>query len=243
MDLLGILLLGLLGSAHCVGMCGGFVLAISQQRAGTGRIQVYQALYFAGKTVTYAVLGASAGGFGHALGDLFGGLQQVLSILLGLFLLGVGLGLLGVLRRFAGPRFVTRGLGSLAARLGRLLQRRSPAATFGLGLVNGVLPCGLVYAALAVATATGSPLRGALAMAVFGAATIPALFALGLAGTLLRPAWRTRINQVSGVVVILLGLITMLRGSPVMERMMGHGGHEMHETMDPADAPHDGHSP
>ena len=238
-DLVAVFLIGLLGSAHCVGMCGGFVLAVAQGHGGARGAQVHQILYFLGKTLTYALFGAVAGGLGHVIGSVFSGVQDILSIVLGLFLVGIGLGLLGVLRRFEGPRFMAR-FRKLPAVIGSLLKRRTHAATFGLGMVNGLLPCGLVYGVLALAAATGGPLRGALTMAVFGAATIPALYLLAMASFLMRPAWRMRLNRVSGVLVVMLGLVTVLRGTPALDPIMhlfhnDHGPHPgHHEMVEPA---------
>ncbi len=234
-DLVAVFLIGLLGSAHCVGMCGGFVLAVAQGHRGARGAQVHQVLYFLGKTLTYALFGAVAGGLGHVIGAVFSGVQNALSIVLGLFLVGIGLGLLGMLRRFEGPRFMAR-FNKLPAVIGGLLKRRTHAATFGLGMVNGLLPCGLVYGVLALAAATGGPLRGALTMAVFGVATIPALYLLAMASFLMRPAWRMRLNQISGVLVVLLGLITILRGTPAIDPIMqlfhnDHSHHPQHHEM------------
>ncbi len=231
-DLLAVFLIGLLGSAHCVGMCGGFALAIAQGHGGARGAQVHQILYFLGKTLTYALLGAVAGGLGHVIGAAFSGVQNVLSIVLGLFLVGIGLGLLGVLKRFEGPRFMAK-INKLPAIIGGLLKRRTHTATFGLGMVNGLLPCGLVYGMLALAAATGGPLRGALTMAVFGAATIPALYLLAMASFLMRPAWRLRLNRISGVLVVVLGLITILRGTPALDPIMHlfHNDHPDHHEM------------
>jgi hypothetical protein len=229
-DLIAVFLVGLLGSAHCVGMCGGFVVAVAQ-RGGRGT-QVRQLLYFLGKTLTYALFGAVAGGVGHVIGGAFAGVQNVLSIALGIFLVGIGLGLLGVLKRFSGPR-LPAWLGRLPSVIARLLKRRTRAATFGLGMVNGLLPCGLVYGVLALAAATGTPLGGALTMAVFGAATIPALYLLSVASFLMRPAWRMRFSRISGVLVVVLGLITILRGTPALDPILHlfHNDHPAHHEM------------
>lgn len=233
-DLVAVFLIGLLGSMHCVGMCGGFVLALSKPGQAARRVHAHQTLYFLGKTLSYAALGAVTGGLGHLVGSAFAGLQNVLSIVLGVFLVGVGLGLLGVVRPFEGPRFLAR-LRLLPALMGRLLKRRTYAATFGLGTVNGFLPCGLVYGALALAAATGSPVGGGLTMAVFGLATIPALYLLSLLGFLMRPAWRTRLSRFGGVLVVILGLVTILRGTPALDPLL-HLFHDdtpaQHEMVD-----------
>lgn len=221
-DLPLVFAIGLLGSAHCVGMCGGFVLTLGHLHEDPRRLRLHQALYFLGKTATYALLGAVAGGLGAALGLALAGVQSVLAVLVGLLLVGVGLGLLGVLRRLEGFRSVAL-LRRLSGALGHLMARQSAPATFGLGMLNGLLPCGLVYAMLAKAAATGGVLGGAATMAVFGVATVPALYALALAGFLLRPAWRARLNLAGGLLVVALGLLTIARGTPAADLL--HGGH------------------
>ena len=145
-------------------------------------------------------------------------------MLVGLFLIGLGLGLLGV----RWPAF-TRHL-SLAGPLTRLrnalaryLKRGGYQGALGLGLLNGLLPCGLVYAILAKATVTGSALGGAVTMAIFGLATVPALLLVGLSPRLLRPEWRVRLNWLAGILVIVFGLFTISRGF----RSMDHGSHDI----------------
>lgn len=224
-DLIPIILIGLLGSVHCMGMCGGFALAVAQA-SGNGRpFLIRQSLYYLGKTATYALLGGIAGGLGHVIGGLFAGMQQVLSVGLGIFLIFIGMGLLGWLRRLNGAG-VMRWWKPLTDAIGQRLRRNTKGATFGLGLLNGLLPCGLVYGALALAAASGNAGSGALLMAVFGLATIPALFLIAAFGTLMNPIWRSRLNQVSGIVMIILGVITIMRGFP--------GGHDMHHHADVA---------
>jgi len=226
-ELGAVFLIGLLGSAHCAGMCGGFVMAVTETAGSSQQRRLHQALYFLGKTATYAVLGALAGAFGHALGTLFTGMQNVLSITLGVFLVVIGLGLIGVVKRFEGLRFFSQ-LSGFSTALSWLLRRPRPASIFGLGLLNGLLPCGLVYGMLAMAAATGSPVQGALTMGVFGLATIPALYLVAIAGSLMRPVWRARFHLASGILVIVLGLITIARGVPGL-LPHGHDGATPHE--------------
>jgi len=218
-DLILVFLMGILGSAHCVGMCGGFVLALSQAKTDRGNSGRHQVLYFMGKTVTYAVLGALVGGSGAAISGLFQGVQVVLSVALGVLLIGVGLGLFGVWNRISKPRRGPRRW-TLSSAMARMLRGRRPAGSLGLGMLNGLLPCGLVYAALAYAAASGSWVSGALVMAVFGLATIPALGLVAVAGHRMSPAFRVRMNRMSGVFVVLLGLLTIIRGTPLLHHLM-----------------------
>jgi uncharacterized protein len=219
-----VFLIGLFGGAHCIGMCGGFVIALTHANGGGRNGQLHQAMYFAGKTMTYMIFGALVGLFGAALGLAFSGFQQILSLLVGFVLVILGLGLVGILRRFDGLTSLAP-VRSLSKLIGTLVRRQTPVATMGLGMLNGALPCGLVYAVLVSAAGTGSVLGGTLTMGAFGLGTIPALYLVGVGGLLVRPSWRSRLSQVGGILVILLGLATMVRGTPAMGAIMGwiHG--------------------
>lgn len=200
---------GLLGSAHCVGMCGGFVALLG---VGTdGRVASRQAAYFLGKTGTYAAFGALAGAAGFALEEAFAGLGGVVAVGLGGAMVAAGLAVCGVAWGVRAP-----GAG-LAARLGpavgRLVGSGRPGALVALGALNGLLPCGLVYGMLAVAAASGSAAGGALTMSVFGLATIPALAVTGALGARLRPSRRLWLQRLAGALVVAMGLLTIARGA------------------------------
>ena len=230
-DLYVVFLIGLFGSAHCIGMCGGFVLVLSQRNAGSRQLHLHQILYAVGKTITYTVLGALVGGVGAAFSMFVSEFQNILSIVLGVVLILIGLGIMGVLGRLPVVGGMA-GKGMIARAVGLFLKKNSRHGTLGLGLVNGLLPCGLVYGVLVQAAATGTVLYGALTMAVFGFSTIPALYILGMTGLLMRPIWRSRLNMVSGLLVILLGLITIVRGTPLMRIIMGYGDNHQHEMVE-----------
>ncbi len=223
-DLIVVFIIGLFGSAHCIGMCGGFVVAMGQLHGGSGRARAMQSLYYVGKTMTYTVFGAVAGAFGAAVGAAIGGVQDALSIALGIVIVLIGLSLAGVFSRLRALPTVP-GVQALSGAIGKLLQRRSGASLFALGALNGLLPCGLVYALLVKAAATGSVVGGAATMAVFGLATVPALYILSLSSGLMRPLWRNRLSRIGGVLVVVLGLLTIARGTPARPAVMGllHG--------------------
>lgn len=244
-ELISILVLGLVGSVHCVGMCGGFALALAQVSGDRRDFLIRQVFYYFGKTVTYMLLGVIAGAFGGIINTLFSNIQGALSIALGVVMIGVGLGLLGWMGglKYSGRLALWK---PLTSTMGRLMGQRSADASFALGLLNGLLPCGLVYGALAIAAVSGNALLGALYMGVFGLTTIPALFALASAGALMKPLWRSRLNQVSGVIVILLGLVTIFRGMPGDGMHGDHGMEEPVQQVESApDAPatHPSHNP
>ncbi len=214
---------GLAGSLHCVGMCGPLVLLLAQDEPSAAQLQLRQGLYYLGKTGAYALLGAVAGALGAGLGTLFAGMQDALSIALGIVLVVIGVGLMRNVRWLEGGGALAR-LPGFRAAFAFFARRRSPASTLGLGFLNGFLPCGLVYAALAMAVASGSTLGGVLTMAAFGLATVPALFAVATLGSLLRPAHRVRLSRLAGVVAVVAGAVTVLRGTP----WMGHVMHLLH---------------
>lgn len=218
-ELLLVFVIGLLGSAHCVGMCGGFVVALGAAQRG-GSVHARQALYFAGKTATYAVFGLLAGVAGAAAGLALSGFQGILGVVLGLVLVAVGLGLCGMFRRLDLADRITQrvaGARELGGAVRRLVARGTPGATFGLGALNGLIPCGLVYALLVKAAATGSALGGAAVMATFGLATVPALYLTGLVGHWLPAPKRVWMTRLGGVLVVALGLLTLARGATALD--------------------------
>lgn len=211
-DLPLVFLVGVLGSAHCVGMCGGLVAAVvaTGERAQALR---RQALYLLGKTTTYAAAGALAGLAGSLVTDLIVGLEVIVAGVVGVALVAVGLGLCGAGRGLGAGRVGGRLAARLSGAVGRLLQRGDAAGLFGLGLVNGLLPCALVMGMTAKAATTGSAWMGAATMAAFGLGTVPALVATGLLGALLPATRRHRLQLAGGVLVVGLGVLTLARAA------------------------------
>ncbi|MGF1643540.1 MAG: sulfite exporter TauE/SafE family protein [Thiotrichales bacterium] len=208
---------GLLGGVHCLGMCGGIVGALSlgtQSSSGASPFRIRFVLilsaYNLGRILTYTLVGAMAGWLGAAALDLarLNATQHglllvagVFMVLLGLYLGGWWLGLLHV-ERFGGRLW--RHIEPLGRRL---LPIRSPAGAFGLGLVWGWLPCGLVYSVLIWALASGSASQGAWLMLAFGLGTLPNLLLMGaLAGWLTQFIRNTAVRRTAGGLVVALGL-------------------------------------
>ncbi|MEZ5291602.1 MAG: sulfite exporter TauE/SafE family protein [Vicinamibacterales bacterium] len=208
-DLVAFLTMGLLGSAaHCVGMCGPFVLIVSRRYGPPhGRVSsaAAQAWYTLGRLTTYAVLGAAAAAFGglvQTAGALVG-LRRTAAVVAGLVLV-----LWAVAR-----------LSSLAARLplgwtGRLtgvLARRAPRHPYGAGVLLGLLPCGLLYAAVAAAMARDGAAAGAAALAAFGLGTAPALLGVSVTDRLFVQR-RAAVDRLSQAFVLVMGLWYVWRG-------------------------------
>lgn len=204
-------LFGLLGSFHCVGMCGAIALALpGQLGAGAARYLGGRLLYNLGRVSTYATLGAGAGLLGQSL--RLAGVQQSLSIASG----GLILLLVAVpehhTARLAGALGFGRPLAWVKATLGRLFQQASLPALFATGVLNGLLPCGLVYLALAGALSAPGVAGAAAYMALFGLGTLPLMLGLALSGRLVPLVWRGRMRQAVPYAASVLALLFIVRG-------------------------------
>jgi sulfite exporter TauE/SafE len=217
---------GLLMSAgHCLGMCGPLVCAASLPIRGSPAGAL--GLYHAGRIASYALLGAVLGAFGSLMPAGVNTLvwQAVLSLLAAAALIWVALGLLDIFPlaspAFAGrlSRWLTRSVGGVAGARG---WKR-----VGLGAANGLLPCGPVYTIAVAALAAGSALHGALAMAVFGAGTLPLLVAIALGFRRFGQHLRLRLFRAGAVLALLMGLQLALRGLAALEWLPHARFHEV----------------
>lgn len=214
-----IFMMGLLGSVHCLAMCGGLIMACSARCGGGAR---FSAEYNAGRVLTYVVLGAVMGLAGRTLASfgLFGGFQGMVPAVAGAAMILIGLDLLGV---------IPPGVKGYVARLlpGVLAEGLFPGgsggkkgrAPFVVGMLNGLVPCGLLYAVGVKAAATTSPVEGALVMAALGAGTfVPLLFAGTLTGLLDRRRAGLA-TTLSSVIIIALGVKSIFVGAGGMHMM------------------------
>lgn len=207
---------GLLGSAHCIGMCGGFALTLGSA-APTWRANLARQLLFGfGRIFTYAALGAAAGYGGLRLAHLapLANVQSWLALTAGLLLLWQGLATLGLLPKrrttFASKRVCVR-----PGLLPSLLRTRGGTAALASGVMTGLLPCGLVYAFLALAVSSGTMLGGMAVMTVFGAGTVPLLTLFGLGTSLVVLSFRQRMLRAAAWCVVLTGALSVVRGAGV----------------------------
>ncbi|HEX9628329.1 MAG TPA: sulfite exporter TauE/SafE family protein [Acidiferrobacterales bacterium] len=233
-------LAGLLGSVHCIGMCGGITGALTLAlpepvRSRQARLIPYLLAYNAGRILSYTLAGALVGAAGAALAGVF---TRELAMSVGRIVSGGFMVLLGLY--VAGWWSALIGLERLGARLWRrveplgrrFLPPRGPLSALALGLVWGWLPCGLVYSALAFALVSGGAAAGATLMLAFGFGTLPMLLAMGAAARWLtritRSAW---LRQLAGALILVFGL-TMLFGA---------GAHQHAESLPDGDAAVTGH--
>ncbi|MCA9201414.1 MAG: sulfite exporter TauE/SafE family protein [Pirellulaceae bacterium] len=207
-----ILLAGLLGSSHCLGMCGGFALAIgSTSRSWTANLN-RQLFYTAGRLFTYGTLGATAGFCGWRVARLvptFINLPALLAILAGAFLVYQGLQSIGWL----GKKKVTSNGPCLAGSIfATFLNAPGGGNAFLAGMFTGLLPCGLLYGMLALAASTRSIALGLALMVVFGVGTAPVMILTGCGGSLLSWTGRRRLFQIAAWCVLITGLLSIARG-------------------------------
>ncbi|MFK8057416.1 MAG: sulfite exporter TauE/SafE family protein [Saprospiraceae bacterium] len=196
------LTLGALGSLHCAGMCGPLVAAC--MGAGRGDVSVNKAslLYQFGRISTYVTLGLLFGYFGSSLELLAG--QSYASIFAGVLLVFVGLFGRKLEAKIGATTVLAKAFGYTSARFGS-------AAPLGFGLLNGLLPCGLVYTALAASLAFGDPLSGAVFMLSFGIATSPLLMAVSYVSL----RWRGLSSKLFPIFSLIAGAVLLFRGLQV----------------------------
>ena len=232
MDFWQPLIIGLLGSFHCMGMCGPIAVSLPLNQNSWGTRILCGVVYNLGRVSTYVFLGLIFGllGFGIHLW----GIQQRVSIGIGgIMIISVAFPVL-----FHGSK-LTGGLDSLFSGFkryfGRFFGFRTYLSTWAIGMLNGLLPCGLVYIALAGALISDSPLNGALYMMAFGLGTIPALLALSLVGNFISMTFRRKVQKGVPFFIILIGVLFVLRGmnlgipyiSPKMDLQQKHNTEQL----------------
>lgn len=205
--------LGFLGSLHCVGMCGPLVLALPQPQGEYGRWALLvsgRVLYNIGRALMYALLGLGAGLIGGAA--RFSGLQQAVSIISGVLILLW----LGMPKKLASKASLATGAAQFINTLQRLLapvlRTHFLSSQFGLGVLNGLLPCGLVFVALAGALAQSSVLASAGFMALFGLETFPAMLFFSILTGKLKNNFSSSVRRLLSPGLIVVAILLILRG-------------------------------
>lgn len=207
--LLSALILGLMGSFHCAGMCGPIAISLPLHGASVGQKIWGGILYNLGRTFTYAIMGALFGLVGQGLQLI--GFQQWVSVTMGSIMV------LTILfpKIFAIAKLnnnVVPYMSRLKKTLAGLFSVKSFRSLWFIGMLNGLLPCGLVYMAIAGAIGVGGAVNGSLFMILFGLGTIPMLLFISMAGNVMSHEVRKKINGVIPVLVVVVGLLFILRG-------------------------------
>ncbi len=235
-DLIIILTTAFLGSVgHCIGMCGGIVVAYSSTKIDqkTSYLQQTSAhlAYNFGRVTTYAILGTIFGYVGQVVA-FTPTTKGILFLITGILMILAGLSLIGNLKFLNSAEWSVSKYAWYQNSFRALMSDKSYLSFYLLGLLNGIIPCGLVYSFAIFAASTADPLAGALVMATFGLATIPALFFLGfLTKILQKGSLRGTMMKLAALLVILYGVITLYKGYNFIAhpQMMKERMDKMHE--------------
>ncbi len=232
--LLTALVFGLLGSFHCIGMCGpiAFMLPVDRTNQTKRVLQIF--VYHLGRLVTYGILGLLFGMLGK--GFYLFGFQQYLSIIIGVMMILVVVIPTKTVNKFNVTKPIYKLLSGVKNRLGKELKKKRTDTFFTIGFLNGFLPCGLVYMAIFASLAAGNAINGSLYMVLFGLGTIPLMTAFVYLGNFTTGLVRKRIQQFIPVAVVLIAVLFILRGmglgipyvSPIHIHEMVDGGQMCH---------------
>ncbi|MCS4303634.1 sulfite exporter TauE/SafE family protein [Chryseobacterium sp. BIGb0232] len=202
--------LGFASGFHCIGMCGPIALSMGLTKKQAANFYLQNLTYQFGRIFTYSLLGALLGIIGQ--GFEMAGFQKYLTIIAGVLLIVMALFSFGGKDFASKIPFLSKFLYSVKSNLGKILQKADYRSRFTTGILNGFLPCGMVYMALTASLAGGGIWQGALYMALFGLGTLPFMFAVVLAGNLMNQAFRAKILKAVPVIMIILGGLFILRG-------------------------------
>ena len=203
-------MMGLLGSFHCVGMCGPIALMIPIKQ-NNFIIKTSQILfYFLGKTLTYSLLGVLFGVLGRGL--FIREYQQNFSIFIGICIIFIGFFSIFNIKIKSIENPILIALSSIKSALGKQLRKKTFFSVFSIGFLNGFLPCGLVYMALFSALAMADIGQTTLYMAFFGLGTMPLMFIFILLGNFLSLKVRIYIQKAIPFFIILIGILFIIRG-------------------------------
>jgi uncharacterized protein len=210
-----IFLIGFFGSMHCIGMCGGFVAMYSLKRPSSQPSLPYHLLYNLGRITTYSILGGILGYIGSfaAYTGEHRGVPGAVLLVAGVLMILMGLNIAGMLGRrglFDDTGITERTFFRKALR--NILALESVWGTLLLGLLLGLLPCGLLYPVLMHAATSGGFISGMVIMLVFGLGTVPAMFSFGILVSRIQPHRKLFLYRIAAVLIIILGLQSLLRG-------------------------------
>jgi hypothetical protein len=208
--LISALLLGLMGSFHCAGMCGPIAIALPLHGNRLPQKIYGGVLYNLGRTLTYGVMGAVFGLLGQGVKMI--GFQQKVSIIMGAIMI-ISVFFPSIFKnQYSANKSWISWVGKLKSAIAGMFAIRSFSSLFFIGLANGLLPCGLVYIAIAGAIGTGEVVYGSLYMLMFGLGTIPMMLSIAIAGNVLSLAIRKKINRLIPALVVVVGVFFILRG-------------------------------
>lgn len=208
--LISALILGLLGSFHCVGMCGPIAFMLPVDRTNEYKKVMQITIYHFGRLLAYSIIGLIFGLVGKSL-YIFG-YQQQLSILIGILMIFIVIIPQKTFNKYNFSKPIYKLISKVKSALGKALKKKTPDTFLTIGFLNGFLPCGLVYMAVFAAIASGSTLNGSLYMFIFGIGTIPLMTTAIYFSHFLKGSLRQKIQKVIPVFIVIIGLLFVLRG-------------------------------
>ena len=228
------IIFGLLGSFHCIGMCGPIAFMLPVDRTNKAKIILQVSVYHLGRVFTYGLLGMLFGFLGE--GFYLFGFQQNISIIIGVIMILMIVLPKKTVNKFSVTKPIYNILSGVKNRLGKELKKKRTDTFFSIGFLNGLLPCGLVYMAIFASIATANAFQGSLYMMLFGLGTIPLMTAFVYLGNFTTGLVRKRIQQFIPVAVVVIGVLFILRGmglgipyvSPIHVHEMVDGGQMCH---------------
>jgi sulfite exporter TauE/SafE len=234
MELYAAFLIGLVGSLHCIGMCGPIALMLPVNSENKLNYFTGRFLYNSGRILTYAFMGLLTGYIGSKI--IIYGYQQSLSILLGVLILLFIIRPQKYFRKTSALNPINKIFTTIKTYPGRLFKRKSAWSLLLIGLLNGFLPCGLVYLGLSAAASSGTALNGLTVMLLFGAGTLPVMFAVSSFFRFFPIGFRNRAARIAPYFGILLAVIFILRGlnlgipyiSPNLDKAAMHQSESCH---------------
>ncbi len=212
--IISVAFLGSLG--HCVGMCGGFIVAYTAAKIDASKSKSYQfichLLYNLGRITSYTIVGVIFGLLGSVF--VFNHISMgLLNLIIGIFMVIMGFSLMGKIKFLTSIEVSLAGSSAVKKLFSKLIHSKSLPSFFFLGMLNGFLPCGLVYFFAASAASTGSPFWGGVVMLIFGLSTIPVLLGLGfIVGSLKSSSFRQTMIQIASFVIIAFGFYMIYKG-------------------------------
>lgn len=203
-------IIGIVGSLHCIGMCGPLSLALPVYHLPTSMRFFSLLAYQLGRIATYSLIGLALGWVGSRI--YIGGYQQLFSIVMGLLIITIAV-LYFLHKRFFHIRLFDRFYFSIQKLIGRLLgSSKSAGGFFLVGMANGLLPCGMVYIAMASALSFNNIAESTVFMALFGLGTLPAMMLVAYAGLVIKPELRFSVRKLIPYFITLIGILLVLRG-------------------------------
>jgi len=216
-NIVSIITIALLGSfGHCIGMCGGIVVAYSSAKIDSTfskqKKSISHILYSLGRVATYMLIGALFGYFG-SLFSFDGEVNTLFRMIVGVIMVLAGLSLIGQIKFLTIIEHSLSNSNWYKKTFTNIIKSKSYSSFFLLGLLNGLLPCGFVYFFAVTAASTASPFYGAVVMLIFGLSTIPALFSLGFFVSLFnKTPLRNLFMKLAAIAVIIYGVVEIYRG-------------------------------